>query len=171
MNSSQLPHIWCSFNHKGHVPYIRMRQNPSKHKSHSLSECTSMYVWKWLRKNEDEWTRKTDTRKASFLAVNKACKAIFSIVGFKERTSISSGFSAKRTLISETVVLHHGTQQWNNRILWMKMGKKGKPSELEVLFICTCIVALQELSLSVWLVRLDLHHPSSSYSWNRYLTF
>ena len=67
----------------------------------SLIQCcrrTSIHFWRVVRKNNVDWTRKADIRKAKFVTAGKACEATPSLKG---ATTDKSGFSTEGILISK----------------------------------------------------------------------
>ena len=76
--------------------------------SHPLSmPCVIISGEDWV-KNEVGWTGKPEMRKAGFLAVGEACKAIFwRTPGLKEGTFESSKVSSEGTLISASTIPSH----------------------------------------------------------------
>ena len=58
--------------HEGHRRHVTDRYK-SLHVTHAIARYTPFQVWRGLGKNVVEWTEKTTSRKAEFLAAGEAC--------------------------------------------------------------------------------------------------
>ena len=87
------------------------------------------------RKKDFEWNEKAEIRKAWFLAVGEACRAIFwPAPGFRERTFDSFGFSAKGTLTSASDTTPR-SKRWRTRRRELGWGRQ---TAMKKVYQCDC---------------------------------